>query len=554
MQALSLAIGPAGINYFAQRLVVQQMAKTLAGVQPPNRTIPIPNFSSLGFGYSDSYSKISIVLSNGTLSGFNPGYRQVTQKGGGQFDLTLLAQTFTAKYGWHETYDDYSCITSGEFPSCQRYSNQQKNFPYAPGFGSLTTVVTLGFQYDKTNNTYDIVVVGTPAVTTGGTSANIPGGSIIQNEDAGCFTSHVSDATAASVASIDFATPISTIFTPLIKSIAASGHLTDDITYDFAIGDSGLYFPGDRGLAIGITGSVTYKGAPYPGTPPVGLPVPPPPTDAHHLQLYVSNYELDALYWAFCQDGRLAVTVHASDLPDPEVLHCKTYVSLIKAFKPYAAFAMRADVVPRQAPKVAFQKVWVLTETVMETLKNQLPSTVYTLLDGLEGNAYAAQAAFEQDLQDATIDRQYWQAIERAAYASGMVMTEDLQFTLTILNGATSQPDIVFDLVRTDILQNLGLGVHQGSGSPSQTLTFDFVHADYKATFVSSTVPNFDGAGFGEQIWPIAGEPSYDKELAAIGRIGSPLPIMSGFQFLFEDAELSIQEGFVSILAKMTYT
>jgi hypothetical protein len=46
-----------------------------------------------------------------------------------------------------------------------------------------------------------------------------------------------------------------------------------------------LTFPGGKGLAIGVTGTVTYKGKPYPGTPPTGLPVPPPPTDEHHLQL-----------------------------------------------------------------------------------------------------------------------------------------------------------------------------------------------------------------------------------------------------------------------------
>jgi hypothetical protein len=44
------------------------------------------------------------------------------------------------------------------------------------------------------------------------------------------------------------------------------------------------------------------------------------------------------------------------------------------------------------------------------------------------------------------------------ASASRMVLTQDLRFTLTILNGATPQPNIVFDLARTDILQNLGLG------------------------------------------------------------------------------------------------
>jgi hypothetical protein len=558
MQALSLAIGPAGITYFAQQLVASQITKALAGLTPPSRVIPIPDFAPIvGGGVSDSYSNISITLSNGSLSGFNPGYQGITQnpqnQNPGNFQLTLVANAFGVNYAWHEVYDDYHCDPSANPPYkvCHQNDNQTGDFAYGPAFGSLTTVITLGFQYNQQANSYDIVVVGTPDATPAGAQANIPGGSIIQNEDSGCFSSHVSDATANAVSSIDFSTPISRLFSGVLASIAASGNLTPDITYNFAVGDSGLTFPGGSGLAIGVTGNVTYKGTAYSGTPPTGLPVPPPPTDAHHLQLYVSNYEMDALYWAFYQAGELAVTVHASDLPDPDVLKCKTYSPAIKAFQPYAAFAMQADVVPQQAPTIAFQQVWVLTSAVMTTLGGQLPSNVYPLLEGLAGNAYAAQTALETDLSNATIDQEYWSTIEQAAAGSGMVLTQDLEFTLTILNGATTEPNIVFKLARTDILQNLGLG----TSGQAQTLTFDFVHVSYAATFVSSTVPNFPGGtDFSGLIWPVAGEPHYDEALAAVGHTGSPLPIMSGFHFLFDDAKLSIQEGYVSVLARVSYT
>jgi hypothetical protein len=219
------------------------------------------------------------------------------------------------------------------------------------------------------------------------------------------------------------------------------------------------------------------------------------------------------------------------------------------------------------------------------------------------------------------------------------VLTQDLEFTLTILNNATPQPNIVFDLARTDILQNLGLGVAQwlldnstnsdatmptcyrvqpvfmqsvtgppalqlavyddkagpmapslfalpysdvalldGTTAPAplvnafaankytlapnapitaqvQTLQFvDFTHVSYAATFKSSTVPKFPpGTDFADLIWPVAGEPRYDEAMGAVGMIGLPLPIMSGFHFLFEDAELSIQEGYVSVLAQVEY-
>jgi hypothetical protein len=256
---------------------------------------------------------------------------------------------------------------------------------------------------------------------------------------------------------------------------------------------------------------VTYGGNPYPGQPPSALPVPPVPTDGHHLQAYVSDYELNALHWAFFEAGLLAVTVDADQLQDPDILKCKTYVSMIPAFKPYVAFAMQAYVAPKQAPVVGFQAVYELTQSVMTLLQQQLPSNVYQQITGLQGNAYATQAALESDLAAAGVAQTYYATIETAAKSMGMVVTQDLEFTLTIQNGANPEPNLVFDLARVDILQNLGLG----QTGQAQTLKYSFEHVSYEATFVSTTVPNFDKQDFGGMIWPVAGEPRYDEALAA---------------------------------------
>ena len=339
------------------------------------------------------------------------------------------------------------------------------------------------------------------------------------------------------------------MFGSVLESIAASGKLTQDTTYDFAVGDAGLTFPDGEGLAIGITGTVKYNTETFPGTPPAGLPVPPPPADEHHLQLYVSSYEMDALYWAFWKAGDLNATVQAGDLQDPDILKCRTYENSIRAFKPYAANTMEARIVPKSAPTTSFQKVWVVTHAALTLLQPQLPSDVYTLVDELQGNAYVALTDLQADL--ASIDPKWYAAIESATAAAGMVMTHDLEFVLTIQTAGAPQPNVVFDLARTDILQNLGLG----RTGAAQTLTFGFVHVGYDATFVSSTVPNFareEGAAFGISVWPVVGEPYYDEAVADVGKAGSPLPMMSGFSFRFADASVSIQEGYVSILAQVT--
>ena len=134
---------------------------------------------------------------------------------------------------------------------------------------------------------------------------------------------------------------------------------------------------------------------------------------------------------------------------------------------------------------------------------------------------------------------------------TGMVVRHDLEFKLTIQNGAPTPPNLVFDLARTDVLQNLSLGT---SGN-AQTLKYDFKKVEAKATFVSTTIPKFDKQSFGDTIWPLVGEPRYDEELTKIGHgTGVPLPIMQGFHFLFDQAQLSIQEGYVSVLAQVHFT
>ena len=102
---------------------------------------------------------------------------------------------------------------------------------------------------------------------------------------------------------------------------------------------------------------------------------------------------------------------------------------------------------------------------------------------------------------------------------------------------------------RTDGTQKLGFG----KSNQAQTLTYAFTKVDYKATYKSSTIPNFPASDFGDMIWPVVGEPAYDKVLQKMGAAGVPIPIMRGFHFLFDQAELSIQEDYLSILAQVDF-
>ena len=48
-------------------------------------------------------------------------------------------------------------------------------------------------------------------------------------------------------------------------------------------------------------------------------------------------------------------------------------------------------------------------------------------------------------------------------------------------------------------------------------------------------------------------EPMYAQALRDLGKRGVPLPIMQGSQFVFDHAQLSVQDGYISILANVEF-
>ncbi|KRA59870.1 hypothetical protein ASD79_10055 [Caulobacter sp. Root655] len=555
MQAMTLSIGQVGIDFFARTLVANHLVSALASMQPPNNAPKVADFFTIGFGYTATYSNINIRLTNGKLKGFTPAYQGVAQlasgtPSGSQFALTLNAGNFTADYTWTESYHAWTCYTGGEFPSCHSRDYKDKVYNYSPKIGNLAVQVTTAFQYQQSTNSWTITTVSSSATSTNVTP-NIPGGSVIQNEDSGCFTSQVSDATAKSISTIDFGSAINTVVPALLKSIPSSGDLGNGIVFEWGLGDSGLTFPSNSGISVGITGRVSYKGTFYQGAPPPTLPIPPipAPTAAHYLQTYVSDYEINALQWAFHQAGLLNSVATPGTIPDPDALKVKTYAQFISALRPYIAFSMQADIKPQIAPTSHFQQVWLFNQANIDALKPQVPVNVWDILNSsMVGNYYVTLQAVEADLAALGVDSTNFATIERGVSAMGMVDDSTIQMVLTILTPTQPQPTLTFNVTRTDILTDLALGI----AGPAQTMQFGFAKVNSRATFISSTIPNFPGDQMA-MIWGTVGDPNYSQTVAAMGKKGVPLPIMSGFQFLFDKAELSVQQGFVSIKSQVQY-
>ena len=555
MQAMTLSIGQAGIDFFARTLVANELLQALQGLKPANSSLSVPNFETWGAGYNCSYSNIKIDLTDGSLSGFSPLYRGVQQLNtgnppGSQFSLDIAAGNFTANYVWAESYHENCSYPQQGGRPIRKNEDESGKYNYKPGIGNLAVTVLTAFQYQPSDNTWTITTVRTSAVASN-VSANIPAQSIVQKEDASCFSSHVSDATAQSISSIDFATPINAIIPPLLGSIPASGDLGNGIVFEWELGDAGLTFPNANGISVGITGRVSYRGTYHQGTPPTSLPVPPVPAsgETHYLQTYVSDYEVNALQWAYYQAGLLDTTATPDTIPDPNALKVKTYVAFIKQLEPYKAYSMRADIKPQAAPVSAFQAVWQFTRGNVDNLKSQLPIDVWNIINNyMISNAYITKQALEADLQAYHIGQAYYATIEKGTSTMGMVDTQNIQMLLTVLTGYDPQPTITFNVARTDILTNLRLGV----AGDAQTLQFAFLEVESAAKFVSSTIPNFPGDQMAV-IWSTVGEFNYSAVVADMGKTGVPLPIMRGFQFLFNQADLSIQSGFVSIKSQVQY-
>ncbi|HEX8734774.1 MAG TPA: hypothetical protein VF721_05580, partial [Pyrinomonadaceae bacterium] len=80
MQAITIAIGKTGVDFFARELVIKELVKILSGLTPPDRTISVPEF------FYDSVieaTNIIINLTQGKLLDFSPQFQSISQQSNG---------------------------------------------------------------------------------------------------------------------------------------------------------------------------------------------------------------------------------------------------------------------------------------------------------------------------------------------------------------------------------------------------------------------------------------------------------------------------------------
>ena len=554
MQGITMAFGPLGIGFLAESLLAGVTVDMLGKLKPADRQIALPDFGPPG----DRISKCAVTLTQGALIGFAPQFAHAAQTDqgsppGSRFAMTLNAQNFSASYCWSESYHEHT----QHQVSGQLFTNDydlRNSYGYAPAFGNLAVVVSVDLCHVAGSHAYQVQVAQSAALPSG-LSGNIPRNSVLNGQtSSGCLSTKVSDATAASLANVGFDKLIEPLIKGVIASIPDSGELGDKIRFGFDLGADGLQFPNGEtgkpcGLQIGVTGLASFDGQSYPATPPAPLPLPavPGPQD-RHLNANVSDWALNGLFWAYFAAGKLDLTLQAADLPDPDVLKCRTYADLIPALKRYGNAAMEARIAPLSPPMVQFQQVWTFSAAAMARLAQRLPADTMAKLAGFGGDSFVSLPDLLAELAQTGIEESFAEVIAEATKVPGMVVAQKMNFVLTILDGSAAPPTIAFDLTRTDVLEDLGLGV---TGS-AQTLIFGFHHVASRASDCHTSVPGLDAAQF-DLFWPVIGESRYAEVLMQIGKAGLPLPIAQGFVFLFDRALVTIEEGFVLISADLKF-
>ena len=203
------------------------------------------------------------------------------------------------------------------------------------------------------------------------------------------------------------------------------------------------------------------------------------------------------------------------------------------------------------------QVYWVTlgTNGALSTLVDQLPSDVYNALIRLENNVYLDQASFVTALQRVigNTASQYVTTITQAALVHGAIATHTVQAVFNVIDTSQPQPIPVFTVsfTETDLQQNFRLFIGPNN---TQTVQFDFqlIRSGTKATLVSSNIQGIDNTDFSD-IWDFTLQPVYVEEMQKMGHTGVPLPFMAGFQFLFDQATVALQPGYVDVLADVKY-
>lgn len=572
LQGLTIAMSLSGIKYLFQTSLQPSIASALQ-----NMTLPAPNIgfpSPLQITYGDTnavpYPPVgggdfywavngNVNLTNGRLSNFRPTFKDITQGADGEFTVKMLAENLVVDYDWNESYGVQKCYEYGRpggQSRCDDLGSRHNACPYTMGMGSWSIDIVFKLQYSA--NRWQLALVSTNS-TTANLSPNIPPCSIISKTGANsCATPAIVTHTEDALKNIAFGDAVNGALTPVFQTIPQSGQITSDIAFDFSMGPSRITFPNNSGLATGVVGTATWQGHVYPGTDPPQLKLPQVPTD-HHLNYLISDYSVNALFWAFFKAGLLeTVATQENTGGNASPLKTGTFQSspLQIIYTKYPKAPMTANIKANTTPTVAIQQVYEPTAVALSRAQPPLPAPILAkLVETLAANVYVSEPEFFADLQntlgEADADT-YKTAIEHASLSFAAVVTHKNRVVMNVLWLGITIPVLTLDVCETDTLDAFVLA-HSGT---TQTLQFvpSVIPSLTTAKFVSSPLHGIDWVNGFTYIYNFALQPVFAQVATAVGKAGVALPRIKGFNFIFDRATISLEQGYANVLTDVMHT
>jgi hypothetical protein len=570
LQGLTIAMSLSGIQYLFQTSLQPSIASALQNMTLPTPNIGLPSPLFIG-NFADAAAvpyppvdhgptywavNVNVNLTNGRLSNFRPTFNDLTQGADGEFTVKMSAENVVVDYNWNESYREQKCPAYKDPTNaqCDDQGGRSKVYPYSMCMGSWSVDIVFKLQYSA--NVLQLALVNSKS-TPANLSPNIPSDSIVRRTGAGsCATPAIVTNTEAALKNIAFGEAVKGALTQVFQTIRHSGQITPDIAFDFSMGPSGITFPGNSGLATGVAGTATWKGTVYPNTNTPQLTVPLVPTD-HHLNYLISDYSVNALFWAFFSAGLLEVVATPENTGgNTSLLNTRVFngSSAHIIYDKYRNAPMTADIKACTTPTVAIQQVYEPTAVALNKARPPLPQPILDNLQGLITNIYVSEPSFFTDLVnflgEADADR-YKTAIENASLSFAAVVTHKNRVVMNVRWKGATIPVLTYDVCETDTLDAFVLA-HSGT---TQTLQFvpTVIPQMTTAKLFSSPFHGIDANGFA-YVYNNGLQPLFDKVAKAVGKAGVALPRTQGFNFVFDRATIDLEQGYANVLTDVMHT
>ncbi len=634
MQAITLSINKKGIAYLADNIAASAAIKFISKMTPPDIAIGVDAFSPPPdmSGYY-IFRNVSIRLLKGQLSQHRAvleGIKlvKVSSGVGAKFELCFAIKDLSAHYQWLESYHLFWKMTrSGEHKNQVTDKGERSSrYKFSPLFTSLNINAVLKFSFRAATRGYE-VEESAIAARADTSRHNIPQDSILQVQPRLCFNDEVRRATTKMIDDLRLGDYLCAIFNKTFSSIPASGRLSEDMIFDFSfaseLAGTGLRYlhqksSGAEGLTFGISGGMQWldkmgQAHTYEEAPP-NVPNPPIPEedDVFPINIYVSNYGINAALWAAYKNAEFNATLTPDDLKNPKLLHSNTYENIAPLFRYHRRIDMHLDIEPIAEPTTRFRQVLAFTAETMDLLKIKLPKEAFKKLEDLRGQTLLDSESLNQALKDSRLNAEQMTLVEDFSTTRGLILSHTVNFTITMLDdnakhhkidyeielcaclnnfslapsryllpklafyrlekkGMTEKPlqkikplqDLVFaskELMSKAIAERLGTeeseiwldNVLAHAVYPVQTMNFDIQaieHTRSKVELVTTTIPGFANYRIGALIWQSIGRLKYATMLAKIGQAGIPIPAIKNFNYQFDSAQLHIEDQYIAIAA-----